>query len=187
MVPAKQVWNTDWDACPEEWVPTEHDIVWVLEVVFGAWGWKCCDFSLQNDGHDDSINSDSLTKDNASLKIAYLTKFFDLIRGALTAAPRIVAPVMKIPLNKDERLPCGTDDWCSESYSNTEIGPCVRTDSVEQIPPILIGSGHSDNSRKIVINWLIWIKLLLLTKFIFVSGFTLLLNLINFILISIPY
>jgi hypothetical protein len=37
------------------------------------------------------------TKDNAELNMIYLTKFFDLIRGALTAAPRMLAPVMKIP------------------------------------------------------------------------------------------
>jgi hypothetical protein len=30
----------------------------------------------------------------------YLTRFLDLIRGALTAAPRILAPEIKIPLNK---------------------------------------------------------------------------------------
>jgi hypothetical protein len=31
--------------------------------------------------------------------ILYLTKFLDLILGAFTAAPKILAPAMKIPLN----------------------------------------------------------------------------------------
>jgi hypothetical protein len=53
---------------------------------------------LQNDGHDDTVDGDGFTKDNAELNMIYLTKFFDLIRGALTAAPRMLAPVMKIPL-----------------------------------------------------------------------------------------
>ncbi len=53
---------------------------------------------MQNNRHDDSVDSNGFTKDDAKLKEQYLTKFFDRIRGALTAAPRMVAPVMKIPL-----------------------------------------------------------------------------------------
>ena len=38
-------------------------------------------------------------------RMVYLTKFFDLILGALTAAPTKLVPVMKIPLMKINDLP----------------------------------------------------------------------------------
>lgn len=67
FLPAKQVWNTYWNTCPENWISTEHNIVWVLEISFRAWCWQYCNFSLQNDGHNDSVNSDGFTEDNAKL------------------------------------------------------------------------------------------------------------------------
>ena len=38
--------------------------------------------------------------------LAYLMRFFDLILGALTAAPHRLAPVMKIPLRMVKRVAC---------------------------------------------------------------------------------
>lgn len=98
FVPAEQVWNTHWHSCPKQRISAKHHIIWILEISFNSWSWENIDFSLQNDCHDDSVNSNGFTKDDAKLEGLYLTKFFDRIRGALTAAPRMVAPVMKIPL-----------------------------------------------------------------------------------------
>jgi len=55
---------------------------------------------LKDDCHDDPIDSNSFTKNDTELLFKYLTKFLDLILGALTAAPRILEPEIKIPLNK---------------------------------------------------------------------------------------
>jgi len=62
--------------------------------------------STQNDSNDNTINSDSFTKDNTnslfSLQILdYLIRFFDLILGDLTAAPTRLEPVIKMPLWRD--------------------------------------------------------------------------------------
>ena len=55
-------------------------------------------FSLENDCHDHSVDSHGFTEDDANLLYEYLTKFLDLILGALTAAPKMLAPAIKIPL-----------------------------------------------------------------------------------------
>ena len=52
------------------------------------------DFSLEDDCHDDSVNGDGLAEDDAEWMPNYLTKFLERIRGALTAAPRMLAPAM---------------------------------------------------------------------------------------------
>jgi hypothetical protein len=54
---------------------------------------------LENDGHNYTVYSNSLAKNNAWLCTLYLTKFFERIRGAFTAAPKILAPEMYIPLD----------------------------------------------------------------------------------------
>lgn len=98
LLPTKQVRNAHWNSCPKQWVSTKHHFIGILEVCFRSWCGQDCYFSLQDDRHDDSINSDGFTENNAVSIKKYLTKFFDRIRGALTAAPRMLAPVMKIPL-----------------------------------------------------------------------------------------
>lgn len=67
FLPAKQVGNTYWNTSPENWVSTEHNIICVLEISFSTWCWQYCNFSLQNDGHNDSVNSDGFTENNAKL------------------------------------------------------------------------------------------------------------------------
>ena len=90
-LPAEEIGEADGDACPEEGVPTEHDFVGVLALVL-------VDLALEDDGHDDTVDGDSLAENHTDLPNAYLTKFLDLILGAFTAAPRILAPAMKMPL-----------------------------------------------------------------------------------------
>ena len=51
-------------------------------------------FSLQYDRHDDTVDSNSLAKNNTELMLMNLTKFFDRILGALTAAPKMLAPAI---------------------------------------------------------------------------------------------
>lgn len=94
IVPAEEIAEANRDACPEERVTTEHDLVRVFSVSHC----HLVDLSLQDNCHDDTIDGHCLTEDYAKLLLSYLTRFLERIRGAFTAEPRILAPAMKMPL-----------------------------------------------------------------------------------------
>ena len=63
-------------------------------VVFAEAGRVLVDLALQDDGHDDTVDGDGLAEDDAGLCGEYLTRFLERMRGALTAAPKMLAPEM---------------------------------------------------------------------------------------------
>ena len=95
-LPTEKITEANRYSCPEEWIPCKWKCSIVHITVRTA---RISHFTLKNDCHDDSVNSHCLTENNTECMYKYLTKFFDLILGALTAAPRMLAPAMKIPLN----------------------------------------------------------------------------------------
>jgi hypothetical protein len=92
-LPTEKIRKSYRNSGPEQCIPWEGASC----EVFAS---RIIDFTLENDGHNHTVDSNSLAKDNAWLFILYLTKFFERIRGAFTAAPKMLAPEMYIPLNK---------------------------------------------------------------------------------------
>lgn len=85
---AEKVAESNWNSCPEERIACK---VARLQIALAS---CVIDLSLQNDGHNDSIDGDCLTENNAIFVYYYLTKFLERILGAFTAAPKILAPAM---------------------------------------------------------------------------------------------
>lgn len=89
FVPAKKITEAYRDARPEQRVACEGTLI-----VYLALRALIAYLSLKDDGHDDSVNGDGFAEDDTELGPDYLTKFLERIRGALTAAPRMLAPAM---------------------------------------------------------------------------------------------
>lgn len=94
----------------------------------------------EDNGHDNAIDGNSFAKDDAVQdqhqdqdrpeKTSHLMRFFVLMRGAMTPPPRMLDPVIKIPLHqnlpskfgglewsgdwkeKDERSRIAASSWC---------------------------------------------------------------------------
>lgn len=88
-VPAEEVGEAHGDSGPEEGVAGEGALVVLAEA-----GGVLVDLALQDDRHNHSVDGHRLAEDYALLCAEYLTRFLERIRGALTAAPRILAPEM---------------------------------------------------------------------------------------------
>lgn len=88
-VPAEEVGEADGDSGPEERVAREGALGVVVET-----GRVLVDLALQDDRHDHSVDGHCLAEDDAGLGQQYLTRFLERMRGALTAAPRMLAPEM---------------------------------------------------------------------------------------------
>ena len=96
ILPTEQVGEAYRDSGPEKCVAAVHDDVWVEGLI----SFVLIDLALKDNCHNNTVDSHGLTEDDTGLLKKYLTRFLDLILGALTAAPRILAPAMKIPLSK---------------------------------------------------------------------------------------
>ena len=64
LLPTEKITEPNWNTCPEEWVSSKSKS-W--KVLFTISATAISNLSLQNDCHDDSINSDCFTENNAIL------------------------------------------------------------------------------------------------------------------------
>ena len=87
-IPAKQVWKAYWDTCPENWISAEHNIIWIHEISLWARCWQYCNFSLQNNGHNDSVNSDGFTENNAKFILEIPDKIFGSDTGSFDSSTK---------------------------------------------------------------------------------------------------
>ena len=87
-VPTEQITKSNWNSGPKQRV---SGIAAGLPSLLAG---RIVDLSLEYDSHDHTIDSNCFTEDDTTFCKLYLTRFLERMRGALTAAPSILAPAM---------------------------------------------------------------------------------------------
>lgn len=133
-IPAKQIRKSYWHSCPKQSISWKRTSM----IIVSASGF--INLALQDNCHDDSINSYGFAKDNAVLVKINLTRFLERILGAFTAAPRILEPAINIPLGYLDsttlhRLLRLLRRWRSPYRPKNRVRYCKRV-----LPSLYIGS-----------------------------------------------